>query len=1491
MYDLNLHKSLKSLREVAEDVCGEQQLDDLKRRITVISKITDSMFTLRDDIDSLLENSLLDSARDLLLLIREPDLSELFARSSELTSEVLNGLAALSGLPSIHLKSISGLVASAQEHREAVESLHLNLELLSRSNASFVQFQEELQELLSGMYQFPEQGFSPEPLNEVLKNLSTACEMKYHVDFAEKTFLNWQQTPQRFMSATESSSKVDFHLKQVANLRTTVAGVVQLMEARLVILSHLESFSLIFERADTFERRLLDLGVALSTVAPTKSLVNIEEDTTTLYRDLHAFYAESSSLMCDKTKPESDDCSPSDTNMMPQSAPLERERASLLQRLNTLQLSFVEGLAFSQAYDKILAPALASISHEASALSVAAHEAYEVALALKRDSPRSFAAALATSFCKNATGTSRTRPELQENRAILCASGQTNPVFVKEVIMQALHFVAIDVYTTLQYGRVVVDAVGKELILASQGPRTVSFTDFTSSLTQLSVGSLRSIWQSICTVADHLTRNSTCECIHDLMSYSLCAESTTLIDFIVSAYEADVVINNAGQQGTSLLVALDTFCLLARSNLEAEVETQVVLTGLSHLCQIAHNGMYHSQALHSARAAVHQVCWMQVVQVDQNITLYTSHDSFHLLVKQAATLWEDLHVIMEGSMDSIFDIASHDKKQSLFEEMDAHIQGTQAFAVALRSTQQRELHVNLHHLTVAESHIKAIMSQNFTPLYCSQYPTVDELSGFAIAADAAWASMNSSRRLLLEDLELLAGHGFGKSIEKQTTMPHDLPLACSSLLCIQMQPRVSPGRPSIFRQKYQEFSELIAHAYFNDEGTMLPKITAPGLYTEYSIRASTFFGSERLLMTLEPHGLKKLQGRASLVVLIKTNGQDASVEKIFELSAHENKFIPFQGSVDGVTVANELVWIGSANQGKLHSFAVKDVMASMSTAGPSRLNIQDSIDFQLRAGICPASVFFDPTTQRLWVGEYALPPFSDPNTLNPGLACGFQADTNGLVAVEALAVNKICLVIGEFVQGIVLFRKTGKQMVALSRCITQHMGSPCKVEFHRLDCSTQPLHPNQECLPHSSSPQGTPTWDLTGVENALGNSLQLAIRIPGGAKGLAFKAEDVIFGGNLLLCFASATKEAIDVYALSGDVEDSCYLFATPFTANDQPLQISRNEIYLTVMNSVVLNAPIYSSEMCLGAVVPIWRKTGPIFSWKYHIWITMTPLTVVFKIGANWGAGVDLDFHMCLGEFSVSAALVKSVRLEIFAEGTLSIGIFRGSIGVKATILNTRLIPAVTVNLFPSRTRGPPGIKYTTKLEIIPLALEIYILAEHIFCLKFCSGFPCGLKWCTLARLVLASWSMHAITIQGPRLQVTFPDTTPPIAGSVAAFQTSLSSINVEWLGFFEEESEIFSYFVCIGSVVDKSAFMPCLDLGLSTSFHGQNLQIPHESVAVVTIRLVSLSSPFPIVCMCVSDRWLQPQVLQHKWKTIYSKCRSCLGHNATSHANCSTR
>jgi hypothetical protein len=753
--------------------------------------------------------------------------------------------------------------------------------------------------------------------------------------------------------------------------------------------------------------------------------------------------------------------------------------------------------------------------------------------------------------------------------------------------------------------------------------------------------------------------------------------------------------------------------------------------------------------------------------------------------------------------------------------------------------------------------------------------------------------------LLQHDLELLEGH-------EMNPESHDLPSACSPFTCVQVQNTVASYGTNSFSQKYGIFADLISHASFSENHAgFVEKGEIIALYSQYSIRASTFLVADRLLVTMEPSGLRKLQGRASLLVLVR----NSSIENIFELSEKGESFKPFLGSVDGVAIVEQLVWICSENQGKIHGFAISDILAAPSMSGPSSLHVHHVIDLLREEGIRASSIFFDSISLRLWVAEYSQPHPSSHHARSPGLACGFKVDENGFMQTSSL--QKICLVTGEYVQGIALYQMMGKQIVALSRCIKHHQGSPCKVEFHLLTCAQigvkrnlrrtwsyntfeevyassnstlkgesilknsgaeekehgieegekdnwseggevdddkheheaetrEEADPQLECAP-SDSGSGIPTWDITGPGNGLGDSLLLAVRIPPGSRGLAFKVDDAFLGGHLLLCVSSPMREPVDLHITGGDLEDSIYIFASPIIFNE-PLHVSRDSVYVKVLGKTNFESPIPKLP---APSLQIWETSGSLFHSDFIHWIPETPLFVGYSLHGSWNASVDLEFKMSLedfDDFSIGAALVPSVRLIFDAKGFVSLlEILRGGIEVIATVLNTKIVPTVWIRPFPGKR--PTGIELNLTMDVVPLSVTVNVFAEQQ-CLKWCPAFiislPCGFKWCRFAVKNLANWSMDSREVNLLSLEVSFMDTTPPLPGSAVAFQTSLSSLNIEWFGFVERESEIWHYFVCIGSAEDKSDFMVCTNVGLSNSFQGQALRIPHGTQVFITIRCI---------------------------------------------------
>ena len=79
-------------------------------------------------------------------------------------------------------------------------------------------------------------------------------------------------------TVAQSLQPLQHNINQIRHLQATTASIVQLMQAPQVLLSHLGSLVNMTDRVRTFETSLETLNAALSAVAPTSSLMQIDDE-------------------------------------------------------------------------------------------------------------------------------------------------------------------------------------------------------------------------------------------------------------------------------------------------------------------------------------------------------------------------------------------------------------------------------------------------------------------------------------------------------------------------------------------------------------------------------------------------------------------------------------------------------------------------------------------------------------------------------------------------------------------------------------------------------------------------------------------------------------------------------------------------------------------------------------------------------------------------------------------------------------------------------------------------------------------------------------------------------------------------------------------------------------------------------------------------------------------------------------------------------------
>jgi hypothetical protein len=333
LYAIDLHKTFASYEGVAGNLCSEHAINDMKFRDEAIPKVWNSLLNLNAEVGDLLSGNFSDIAREFLLVGSKPNISELLAQSFGLL-RVLNGLSPLAGSASSHLESIISLMKSAQESLEAVDDFTDDFHFLDQAYVSITSFQAQLHQFLASTNQIRDHLRlpidRPNHVSDVIQHLSDACALRNHVQSAESAFLRWKESlHQGFTLRSLEQILSDIHndLQNISRLRTNAERILQVMKGRETILFRFESISNMTEKAETFEGSLKALEIALSSLAASSSLMQIDQEAKVIFRELHSFYLESLALTSkDLNKTDNTACNNSNENAFLRSTSLERAK-------------------------------------------------------------------------------------------------------------------------------------------------------------------------------------------------------------------------------------------------------------------------------------------------------------------------------------------------------------------------------------------------------------------------------------------------------------------------------------------------------------------------------------------------------------------------------------------------------------------------------------------------------------------------------------------------------------------------------------------------------------------------------------------------------------------------------------------------------------------------------------------------------------------------------------------------------------------------------------------------------------------------------------------------------------------------------------------------------------------------------------------------------------------------------------------------------------
>lgn len=683
--------------------------------------------------------------------------------------------------------------------------------------------------------------------------------------------------------------------------------------------------------------------------------------------------------------------------------------------------------------------------------------------------------------------------------------------------------------------------------------------------------------------------------------------------------------------------------------------------------------------------------------------------------------------------------------------------------------------------------------------------------------------------LLLLDRGLQAGE-----LEDASKLSH-----CSAALCIRSVPRSTPRyRDWIFPLMYSHFKVL-------QRGSSV----IPGLFEDYQVQGMCPLGSDGIYTVLTMFGTGTNEDLPSILVVIhKASGQIQRLYRLL-LSDGGNLSLPL-----GVAATKTYLWLAGVEKvqetkgrGVLYGLLAGDLGDYSITALPVDLRV--SVSYYTDSYGTAIAVY----GSFLWIADFVdalktsvgtpLPGHHKSSEKQYGWAAAYAVDTLGrLVAKTYIADSQTVLrpsravTIGQHVTGFVPFDQSWTPYFAVLRCIAR-AGYICRVEFFGQPSRTSELL------------NGVP------IHYGIGLSLARGFPVPSGAISLSFQEKS----NELLVSFNSgAQAEQARRITVGGDLEDRFFWFRPPVMENVLSLRraVKANELYVTVLGrQVVAPRPLIplsrkrrrssDSSSCLSVTGELYKITRTFikscrFPCKYPS----------MSFGPFLGIGIRLDYHaygtvtigyegsLCPSSLEAKAAVIP--KAAIYAEASVSLSFFLVEAGaaLKATILDTRLVPTVSLKLRGSSIKVCGDLKLFTR----PLSIQLYafvrVLGPKIKCKAW---FP----WCKIyigvyfeLKVTIFSWSSPELkSVLLPEVCYSTPDRTPPVGGEVDASQTDWQSLTAKWFGFKDEETEYLLYSVFAGTAPGIDNVMTSRNVGEGAVHTEGNLNFIHRRNVYVTV------------------------------------------------------
>ncbi|XP_028399029.1 uncharacterized protein LOC114522522 [Dendronephthya gigantea] len=613
-----------------------------------------------------------------------------------------------------------------------------------------------------------------------------------------------------------------------------------------------------------------------------------------------------------------------------------------------------------------------------------------------------------------------------------------------------------------------------------------------------------------------------------------------------------------------------------------------------------------------------------------------------------------------------------------------------------------------------------------------------------------------------------------KGLDIRDYKPWDQYPYCSEEVCLRLIRRSSKLYLTVvFLWKYPHLEDLSS---VPNTGKWL----VPGLFDDYKVRSIAPWSETKMVLGMR--GVAANINKASLLVVVDIGSSSSQITKIIQLQQNGQ---PFTGDMGGVAVVKDtFIWTTSGNS--LYAIKLSDVRNSMSTSGPSIVNIAETKSLSHQA----TSLSYDSRDSQIWVVDGG-----------GSKAHSYDVSPSGGVLLQTKTFEA-----GQHTRGFAIVRQFGVKYAAVAKCAPV-AGFQCKLEFHSVDSSV--------------------------LEDS---TIHRVVRTPTGLEGI-----QTVDSEHLVTAFSSGTiSEKDKIERIAGDFEDRFFKFKMPILSTG--FNITENCIFLKVgwdwiipakrlfpvgekicgerrkrsALEKALDTDVYTKELeghrrvrrqATESTSCAWNLEGDPKRGSFPIFPDIALSIPVFGIGVSFFFGADTSYYanyrvtLCLPEKEVRLAIIPGAWVTVFAGARVSLLIIQVGVTVEARLLETYLIPELAVRV----DKWPLRACLELKMQMTPLSIRVHLWLRFRLCLsirvKSWFRIRISIRWCS--KITLAEWSWSSKAIHNTLFSNCERDTdeTPPKVGECTAKQVGNKKYVVQWHGFTEDTS-IQSYVVKIGSL-----------------------------------------------------------------------------------------